>query len=210
MPIPIKQSPSIAEGLSVTDNRGISLVEVILSSALFVLLVTALGGSLVYGREAARLSGDRSRAIFLAAEGLEATRNIRDNNFSNLVDGTYGLATSSNEWIFSGSSDNVGIFTRELTISTISIDSKQVIAEVSWQQTPQRVGTIALTTYLNNWAESIPLVFVDCAEYCVSINYISGTCRQNPQQCLNNNEIYETGGDIYCPINPNTDTCCCL
>lgn len=210
MPIPIKQLQSTAVVLSATDNRGISLVEVILSSALFVLLVTALGGSLVYGRESARLSGDRSRAIFLAAEGLEAARNIRDNNFSNLVDGTYGLATSSNEWTFSGSSDSTGIFTREITISSIDADSKQVTAEVSWQQTPQRIGTTSLTTYLNNWAESIPVVvFMDCSEYCASINYTSGICRQNPQQCVNNNSVHEAGGDAYCIVNPN-DTCCCF
>lgn len=47
-----------------------------------------------------------------------------------------------------------------------------------------------------------------CHEYCVSISYSSGTCRQNPRQCTNNNETYESGGDVFCPGPPQRDCCC--
>ena len=39
----------------------------------------------------------RARAATLADEGLEAVRNIRDANFSNLTDGTFGLTTTGNQ-----------------------------------------------------------------------------------------------------------------
>src|SRR3989344_4346641 len=91
-------------------TRGFSVVEVLLSSTVFILLVTALVGAYLYGEESTMLGGNRERATMLAEEGLEATRNIRDAAFSSLSDGTFGLATTSNEWNLSGSSDSIDIF----------------------------------------------------------------------------------------------------
>jgi len=212
MIILIKQLLSIPKECSITNNRGVSLVEIVLASAVFALLVAALGGSFVYGRESVRLSGDRSRAIFLASEGLEAVRNIRDNNFTNLSDGTFGLATSNNHWILNGSSDTVEIFTRQITISSINADTKQVASQVTWQQNPQRVGSITLYTYLTNWHAAVQLtpVEITCADYCISQSYSNGTCRANTNQCNQNSEVYQSAGDIYCALGgAGADTCCC-
>src|SRR3989338_3985470 len=120
------------------SQQGFSLVEIILSTAVFVLLVTALVGAYLYGQEATALSGNRARATMLAEEGLEAARNIRDANFSNLSDGAYGLTTTSNQWNLSGSSDATDIFTRSISISIIDMDRKSVVSNISWQQNPQR------------------------------------------------------------------------
>lgn len=214
MTILIKQLLSTAKECSITNNRGVSLVEIVLASAVFALLVAALGGSFVYGRESVRLSGDRSRAIFLASEGLEAVRNIRDNNFTNLSDGTFGLATSSNQWILSGSSDTVGIFTRQITISSINADTKQVASQVTWQQNPQRVGNITLYTYLTDWHAEVELILIEitCADYCISQSYSNGTCRANSNQCNQNSEVYQPLGNTFCLLaggGGGADTCCC-
>lgn len=198
-------------------RRGFSLVEVMLSGAVFVLLVTALVGAYLYGQEATALSDNRARAAMLAEEGLEAARNIRDDAFSNLANGTYGLTTAGNQWNLSGSSDTTGIFTRQVVISSAGTDRKQVTATVSWQQNPERSGSVSATTYLTNW---ISLVGggappVSCSAYCQALpaGYTSGTCRQNTQQCTNNSETYESGGDPICattfPGDPSRDTCCC-
>lgn len=132
--------------------RGFSLVEVLLAVSVFALFVTGLIGGLIYGIQSTALGGQRARAVFLAEEGLEASRNIRDANFSNLADGTSGLAISGNQWIFSGSSDTTdGFYTRQITISTAGTNRKQIISTVTWQQSSQRTGSITLTTYLTNW-----------------------------------------------------------
>src|SRR3989339_1628826 len=107
-------------------QQGFSLVEVILSTAVFVLLVTALVGAYLYGQESTALAGNRARATMLAEEGLEAARNIRDANFSNLSDGTHGLVISGNQWTLSGSSDVTDIFTRSISISIIDMIKKTV------------------------------------------------------------------------------------
>lgn len=133
-------------------STGFSTIEVLLSSSILILIVTALMGAYIYGSESTALAGQRSRAAFLAEEGLEASRNIRDAGFSNFSDGTKGLAISGNQWTFSGTSDTTDSFyTRQITISTIDSNRKQIISTVTWQQNPQRIGSVTLTTYLTNW-----------------------------------------------------------
>ena len=108
-----KQLPSITKAWLIT-SRGFSLVEVILATSIFGLLITALVGSFLYGQEATMLAGNRARAVMLAEEGLEAVYNIQDENFANLVDGTYGLTVAGNQWTLSGASDQVEMFTRQI------------------------------------------------------------------------------------------------
>ena len=135
----------------ITNPSGFSLVEIILASAVFGLLVTALVGTYLYGQEATALAGNRARANMLAEEGLEAVRNIRDPAYTNLTDGTYGLTTTGNQWNLSGSSDTSDIFTRQVTISSIDTKRKSVTANVTWQQNPQRNGSVALNSRLTYW-----------------------------------------------------------
>lgn len=138
--------------ISTKGGKGFSLVEILLSVSLFSFVITALVGAFIYGQESAAISGMRSRAIFLAEEGLEASRNIRDNNFADLTNGEHGLAISeSNRWVFSETSDIADIFTRQIAISAIDANRKQAISTVTWRQTPQRSGSVSLTTYLTNW-----------------------------------------------------------
>ncbi len=130
---------------------GFSIIEAILSLALFALLIAAFAGIFVFSQDTAMTSGLRSRAVFVAEEGLEATRNIRDNNPSNLIAGTYGLATSSGKWIFSGSSDTIDDFTRQVIIEAVDAKRKKVTSRVNWQQNQFRTGQIDLITYLTSW-----------------------------------------------------------
>lgn len=198
---------------SATSHAGFSLVEVILASAVFILLVTAFVGAFLFGQEAIVLGGSRARAAMLAEEGLEAMRNIRDANFANISNGTHGLAISGNQWNLSGSSDTTGIFTRSLTIADAGSNRKDVSCSVSWQQNPSRTGSVTLTTRMTSWS-SFAAPVGNCNPYASSQGYSSGTCRQNSQQCTNNGETYLSGGDAQCvtnyPGNPSEDTCCAL
>lgn len=134
-----------------TDQRGSLLVEAMLAGAVFGLLVMALVGVLSYATLSARIGGNRARAAFLAEEGLEATRNLRDASYSNLTNGTFGLATTGNQWSLSGASDVTDIFTRAVTIADSTTNVKQVTSTVTWQQNPQRTGSVSAITYLTNW-----------------------------------------------------------
>ncbi len=146
-----ERSRSTRKGRSTTDLPAFSTVEVILAATIFAMIVTAFIGALLYGQEATALGGNRARAVLLAEEGLEAARNIRDAGYANLTDGTYGLAVSSGQWIFSGAQDATGTFTRRVTVSSVDTKRKLITSAVTWQQNAQRTGTVTLTSRLTNW-----------------------------------------------------------
>lgn len=134
-------------------QAGFSTVEVLLAATLFAFLATAVAGALIYGRQSTTNAGNRSRAIYLAEEGLEGARNIRDNAYTNLVDGTYGLTQSSGQWVLSGSSDTAGAYTRQVTISTVDTARKNITSTVSWADGSVSRST-QLVTRLANWRSS--------------------------------------------------------
>lgn len=192
-----------------SDRAGFSLVEALLSVSLFALLVTALVGAVIYGRESMAVSGARARAIAIAEEGLEATRNIRDASFAALTDGNHGLAISADQWSFSSTSDAVDSFTRQITISTPSTNRRQTISTITWQQTPSRIGSVALTTYHTNWRASSGGAST-CLAFCISIGYTDATCRPAATTCEAHSEVHEPVGDPICvATSPGTALCCC-
>ncbi len=135
----------------IKNRKGFSLVEVLLASVIFGIFVATFVSAYLYGEEATMLAGNRARATFLAEEGVEAVRNIRDAGFSNLTDGVHGISTSGNQWSFSGSQDVNGIFTRTVTVAPIDSKRKNVTVNVTWQQNAQRTGTVSLVSRLTNW-----------------------------------------------------------
>lgn len=197
------------EWLAIKKKSGFSLVEVLLSGAVFALLVTALVGAYLYGKESTALAGNRARAVFLAEEGLEAVRNIRDANFTNLSNGTYGLAISGGQWSFSGSSDTSGMFTRTVTVSSGGTNRKDVTVDVAWQQNASRSGQVSLVSRFADWQGGVA-VPSSCTAFVVPLGYSQGICRQNTVQCKHNGEVYESGGDVLCTGGPSADTCCAL
>lgn len=153
-----EQLLSIVKGwFPIKNHVAFSLVEVILATAVFGLLVTALVGAYLYGQEATSLAGSRARGVMLAEEGVEAVRNIRDSavGFLNLPNsvGT-GLITSGNQWGFSGSNDISDIFTRQTSISAVDSYRKTVTTNVTWQQNTQRTGSISIVTRFTDWFRS--------------------------------------------------------
>ncbi len=139
------------EWLTTKNSRGFLLVEILLSSSLFIIFLTAFTGVFYYGMESSLLAGNRSQAVMLAEEGQEAVRSMKNVNFANITDGTYGLVYSNNAWTLSGNQDVSGIFTRKVTISTIDANRKSVTTNVTWQQAHGRDGSVSTVGRLTNW-----------------------------------------------------------
>jgi type II secretory pathway pseudopilin PulG len=134
-----------------TTKQGFLLVEVLLASSVFILFLTAFAGVFYYGQEALVVAGNKSRAIMFAQEGQEAVRSMKNVNFANVSNGTYGLVYTNNAWSLSGTQDVSGVYTRQVVISQIDANRKNVIVNVTWQQTPQRTGAVSLTSRVTNW-----------------------------------------------------------
>ena len=131
------------------NQQGFSLVEILLAVAVFALFVTAVVGGIIYGRESTALAGQRQRAVKLADECQEAVRGIRDGSYSNITNGTFGLALSAGHWTLSGSSDLTDIFTRSATIADGLTNQKVITCNVNWAQNLQRNGSIQTVSYLS-------------------------------------------------------------
>lgn len=135
-------------------QRGFLSLEVLLAAVLFGFLSVAVAGAIIYGRQSTAGAGDYDRATALADEAIEAVRNIRDADYANLTNGTYGLAQSGSVWTLSGASDVTGIFTRQVVISQVDATRKSVVATISWT-TGGVTRQVSSTARLTNWQAAI-------------------------------------------------------
>lgn len=135
---------------------GQSLMEALLAIAVFTLGMATLGVLVMDASVSERKSTERTQALVLAQEGIEAVRSLRDTAFGNLASGTHGLALSGSGWFFSGTSDTRDGFTRTVQIGEGGPELRFVTSTVSWYFTPSASSTISLATVLTNWRRNAP------------------------------------------------------
>lgn len=156
-----------------TLTAGFGIIEIIVAMAIFVIIAVSGVSTVVHTFTINRLGKEETKAVLYSQEGIEAARSIKNQAWSNLVVGTYGLDNSGGSWAFSGSSDTLGEFTRTVAISevqrggggcgdivesggTVDPDTFKVLSEVTWDFTPARPNSVGLTSYLANWKKSLP------------------------------------------------------
>jgi len=138
------------------NTRGFSLIEIILASGLLGLFAVAFLGVLGFSQESTLRAAQRNRAVFLAEEGLEAARAIRDENFANLVAGDHGLK-SNTKWNLTDQIDIIGNFTRTLNIVDINSQTKQVNSQVAWKQSGGNQVSITFSTLFTDWRTAVSM-----------------------------------------------------
>ena len=158
-------------GFRISRNEGFGLLEMVISVAV---VITALVGFLETERVSLRLfrtEKDNLEATFLAQEGLEAARILRDqswtNNVATLTSGSvYYSFFQNNAWSLSVSSPGLidEKYTRTLVFNnvfrnlqdkispsgTADPNTKQVISSISWN-IPTGSKQQQLTSYLTNF-----------------------------------------------------------
>ncbi len=93
-------------------------------------------------------------ALDYASEGMEAVRSIKeqgDLGWAQLTDGEHGLVYSEGQWQLSGVQDTEDKFTRTVTVTSLSEDTKKITTEIDWQIDPLRSQQIQLVMELTNW-----------------------------------------------------------
>ena len=142
-------------------GKGQVLMELLVAMAVFVLTVSAITFLLLDSFLTERGSRERIQAIFLAREGQEVARSIRDNSWDSLTPGSHGLAVSGGQWIFQESEDDLsdqlknGV--REIIVENIEPDRKKIISKVTWKLTENRPQEVTLVSYLTNWRKKVSL-----------------------------------------------------
>lgn len=132
-------------------SRGMTVVEVVVAIAIFSILATVAYTIFIGTDNLVKRADQKSKALLLAEEGIEAARSIREESYVNLVDGTHGLSSVGSKWSLAGTSDVTDSYTRVLNIVTKSMDEKEVTVTVSWMSQTSPSNSVVMSTYLTNW-----------------------------------------------------------
>jgi len=155
------------------NQKGIGMVEVIVSLAVIAITFWSFFELARYNLKIQEQSRFKIEALNLAAEAMEATRSVRDedwNNIDPLVSGTrYYPAISANKWTLSSTDPGAinGFYDRWVTVEEVFRDGNDDIAVAGVQDTETRkiivivewndhgtIRDITLTSYLTSWTNN--------------------------------------------------------
>lgn len=162
-----------------TNRKGSLLIDALLAVAIFGAIIVAFSSGIMQGQLGTVEGSNRIRALYLAEEGLEAVRWIRDEEsggvnvgYDKLFGSTPGYALGtphgvkliSGEWAMQDSSPTLidGVFTRSIIFTAGSDDDERLVQSVvTWDGLKGLGGqqTIA-TSILTNW-QSNPVPISD-------------------------------------------------
>jgi type II secretory pathway pseudopilin PulG len=149
------------------DQKGQTLVEMIVIIGMVVLLATGIVAGTTVSLSRSKTSQVRSDALTFAQAGIELARKQRDNGW----DAFAAMGTSSNMYcvgsdgVFGQAQTECSVpninntFTRSVTLQLIPIpaiptmEEMKVTSRVAWGDTtnPTNTNTVQLTTYLTQW-----------------------------------------------------------
>jgi len=131
-------------------NSGFSLLEPLLAGALLSFVALGLVSGIVFSQKNIVATTEKTKALFLAEVGLEAARAIEESDFEALAEGAWGLTTQGGLWALAASPDvTEAWFTRRITITAPSGDTREVVSEVSYGEEE----SVSLEAIFTNWQE---------------------------------------------------------
>jgi type II secretory pathway pseudopilin PulG len=151
------------------DKSGSSLVEVLLLIGVFALISVGVISTLLTSSHAAKQGMEFVVAAGYIEEGIQAVRSIRDQDYTLLTNGTYGLSTASGYYEFFGGSQSLGggDYTRTITIEDVyrasglsgdialsgvlDENTKKVTVNLVWDVFEGRGENIDAVFYVMNW-----------------------------------------------------------
>lgn len=195
-------------------EKAFSLIEIMLAVFIFTLFSTGvLYLSLDVLQRDAKLPV-YNEALLYAQEGLEATRNIRDQNYLDLTTGNHGLLKESTGWTFDGTTESIdSYYYRTISVEDVYRDvdgeiadsgvldpeMKKATSTVTWMWKGVFPKTVALSTYLSGWVGDEWMV-TTCTEFSAgAFTDISslGTTAPPEDNCALQLQVIEGPGDFY-------------
>lgn len=129
------------------------MIEVMVALGIIIIAASASFQVFFGGQKLSIDSANTNIAVDYARQGVEALRNIRARNFSELTDGSHGLVLQNNQWQFASSatSDSRDIFTRTVQVQTVDPNTKIATTTITWETEPGKTLTTEIAETLTNW-----------------------------------------------------------
>lgn len=147
-------------------KQGQSLVELLVAIAIFALILPALLVGFVTSRDNKPQQLRKLEAVQVLKQTQEGLRSVRERGWNNLVNGTYHVAPSGNQWALVPGSSTIDGLTQQVVIAntyrtsqgaiaetgTFDPSTKKITVTISWTTPrPSQVSSILyLTRYLDN------------------------------------------------------------
>ena len=156
-------------------EKGVFIAEILIVAAIIAIALVTFLGIVVFSLKASSAAKEKSQAVSLAEEMIEAVRNFRDGTNWDIdgletlntgVDYCPSLTGNPPVWTLVLGAETISNFNRKLVLSRVSRDpftndiessynpanddpdTRKVIASVSWQN-----GQIEIETYFTNWRQ---------------------------------------------------------
>lgn len=154
-----------------STKKGLTVIEVIVASAVFSAAVVSIGGAYNYFSRVAYRNTASVQAAFLAEEGVEAVRILRDYSWSGNIAGltngtTYRLTWNGTRWGTTTSATLIdNQFDRTFVLSAVNRDgsfdvvtsggsldtgTRKVTVTVSWYLPGDGTSTKSVEAYISN------------------------------------------------------------
>lgn len=142
----------------ITERHGSLLLDALLAFGLFGMVVASFATAALYGQRGLPRAGDRTRAHYLAQEGIDAMRSIRDREGFDVIteralDDPDGVAFQATEWVITDEPTTIDtLYTRTITFTGSAHDERTVTSTVTWNiPGSTQSGSLSLSTVFTNW-----------------------------------------------------------
>ncbi len=151
-------------------KRGFGIIEIVVALGLFAVVGVTGITMVLHSFTANRLGNEQTLASNITSSGLEIVRNIKTQNWSNLVAGTYGLKNTAGIWSLSTLPETWDKYTRTVTIADSQRDglgnivdsggsadpnTKKVTVSTGWNVGAARNNSVILSEYFTNFGKTI-------------------------------------------------------
>lgn len=133
-------------------KKGLTILDAVLALAMFGIFFGFIVQLLFTGQESLRVAAKRQEAARILQEAVAAIESLTRDDLQAVVDGQYGITTSSGAYALVGGVEELPGFSRSVTLSTIDDWVRVVTIGIEWIQNLQRSGALNFVWRIYDWA----------------------------------------------------------
>ncbi|MCW1930559.1 MAG: LamG domain-containing protein [Candidatus Kerfeldbacteria bacterium] len=153
-------------------HNGFSLIDALMSIAVFALLTSGLVGALAYAYQSSTAHQQRTHALQLAEQGIEAVRSLREAAWNGMTMTQSGVTDALGvwQWVGEGTTDTLGSYTRTITLDAVcrnasdeietcpssytDVTAKYVTVTINWTGQFAAARSYSTQTVVTHWDTS--------------------------------------------------------